>query len=71
MEFNDDAWALIEVKLGTNTDIDAAANNLLRLSQDIANHDAKPAFLIVVAKDKVTYQREDRVYVVPLGCLKP
>ncbi|MBR4237781.1 hypothetical protein IKQ02_05065 [bacterium] len=28
------------------------------------------AFLMVVTKDSLAYQREDGVYVIPLGCLK-
>ena len=55
MEFNDGAWALIKVKLGDQNDIDLAANNLRRLSEDITNHNAKPAFLMVVTKDRVAY----------------
>lgn len=71
MEFNDGAWALIEVKLGDQDDIDLAADNLHRLAKDVTNNHAKPAFLMVITKDQVAYQREDGVYVVPLGCLKP
>lgn len=55
MEFNDGAWALIKVKLGDQNDIDLAANNLRRLSEDITNHNAKPAFLMVVTKDHAAY----------------
>ncbi|WP_408072663.1 DUF4143 domain-containing protein [Butyrivibrio sp. JL13D10] len=71
IQFNDGSWALIEVKLGGEEDIKQAAENLIRIADDIDyEKSGKPAFLMVVTKNKVAYQMENGVYVVPLGCLK-
>ena len=64
-------WALIEVKLGGEEDIKQASENLIRIADDIDyEKSGKPAFLMVVTKNKVAYRMENGVYVVPLGCLK-
>ncbi len=70
IQFRDGDWALIEVKLGDFEDVDSAAQKLLKLSEDIVEDKEKPAFLMVITKDGLAYQREDGVYVVPLACLK-
>ncbi|MEG0217395.1 MAG: DUF4143 domain-containing protein [Raoultibacter sp.] len=67
----DGRWAPIEVKLGSK-EIDAGAANLLELAQKVDQKKmGSPAFLMVVTGTEFAYQREDGVYVVPLGCLKP
>lgn len=64
------SYALIEVKLG-GKEIDLAAENLLRLKNKIdTDRMKKPSFLMVITGTEYAYQREDDVYVVPLGCLK-
>ena len=71
IQFNDGSWALIEVKLGNEDDINKASENLIRIASDIDQEKTgKPAFLMVVTKNKVAYQMENGVYVVPLCCLK-
>jgi predicted AAA+ superfamily ATPase len=71
IQFNDGTWALIEVKLGGEEDIKVAAENLIRIAADIdMEKTGKSAFLMVVTKNKVAYQMENGVYVVPLCCLK-
>lgn len=68
--FEDGSWALVEVKLGGKNDIDAAANKLINIANDIdIDKTGSCAFLMVVTKDFLAYQREDGVYVIPLGCL--
>jgi uncharacterized protein len=71
LQFRDGSWSLIEVKLGSDADIEEAANHLLDIATDI---DTKKTgnfnFLMVITKDKFAYRREDGVYVVPLGCLR-
>ena len=71
LQFADGSWALIEVKLGGEDDIRKAADNLMKIADDI-DHErtGKPAFLMVVTKNKVAYRMENGVYVVPLCCLK-
>ena len=71
LQFKDGSWALIEVKLGGQDDILQASRNLLRIAGDIdTEKTGRPAFLMVVTKNKVAYQMENGVYVVPLCCLK-
>ena len=71
IQFSDGSWALIEVKLGGEEDIVRAGKNLIRIAEDIDyEKTGKPAFLMVVTKNKVAYRMENGVYVVPLCCLK-
>ena len=71
VQFADGSWALIEVKLGGEEDIRKAAENLIKIADDIDyERTGKPAFLMVVTKNKVAYRMENGVYVVPLCCLK-
>lgn len=71
LQFNDGTWALIEVKLGGDADIKKAADNLVKIADDIDyEKTGKPAFLMVVTKNKIAYQMDNGVYVVPLCCLK-
>lgn len=71
IQFRDGSWALVEVKLGNQEDVDIAASKLIKLANDIdAEKMGKPAFLMVVTKGAVALKREDGVYEIPLGCLK-
>ena len=71
IQFADGSWALIEVKLGGEDDIKQASENLIRIASDIdSEKTGKAAFLMVITKNKVAYQMENGVYVVPLCCLK-
>ena len=71
IQFNDGSWALIEVKLGGEDDIIQAGKNLVNIANDIDREKTgKPAFLMVITKNKVAYQMENGVYAVPLCCLK-
>lgn len=64
-------WAAIEVKLSLYH-VDEAAENLLSLKDKIdTDHMHSPAFLMVVTASEYAYRRNDGVYVVPLGCLRP
>ena len=71
LQFDDGSWALVEVKLGGEDDIRKAADSLIRIADDVdCEKTGKPAFLMVVTKNKVAYRMENGVYVVPLCCLK-
>ena len=71
IQFSDGSWALIEVKLGGEDDIVEAGNSLLKIANDIDyEKTGRPAFLMVVTKNKVAYRMDNGVYVVPLCCLK-
>ncbi len=72
IQFRNGSWALVEVKLGNGEDIASASNHLLKIANDIdRERTGNPAFLMVVTKDKVAYQDQNGVYIVPLACLKP
>lgn len=73
IHLNNGKWALIEIKLGGDSLINEGAINLIKLSNKI-DHDVmnKPSFLAVItAVDQFAYRREDGVFVIPIGCLKP
>ena len=71
IQFSDGSWALVEVKLGNEEDIKTASENLIKIALDIDyEKTGKPAFLMVVTKNKIAYRMENGVYVIPLACLK-
>jgi len=65
----DGRWAAFEVKLGQSL-VDEAARNLLSLA-DRVDQDAhgRPAALAVVTGWGAAYQRDDSVWVIPIGTL--
>lgn len=66
-------YGLVEIKLGGESLINEGAKSLLLLEQKI-NTDKMyaPSFkMVLTAIGQFSYQREDGVYVVPIGCLKP
>ncbi len=72
MQFRDGSYALMEVKLGGDRDVEDAAAKLIAIRDDIdPEKTGRPAFLMVITKGNVALCRKDGVYVVPLGCLKP
>ena len=54
-------------------EIDDAARKMEALADIVdEEREKKPAFMMVlVGVEKYAYRREDGVYVVPVGCLKP
>ena len=71
IQFADGSFALIEIKLGDDEDIDQASESLKAIAKDIDNEKTGSlAFMMVVTKNKVAKRREDGVYVVPLACLR-
>lgn len=72
IHFRDGSWALVEVKLGDQEEIDKGANNLLRIAADIDEEKTgRPAFLMVITKNLAAVRRSDGVYEIPLACLRP
>ncbi len=65
-------YGLVEIKLGGDDNIDAGAKALKTLAGKIDSDKMKaPSFLMVLtATGKFAYRRKDKVYVVPIGCLK-
>jgi hypothetical protein len=67
----DGSWAAVEVKMGAN-EFDSAAENLLKFVSRVNTIKMRePSFLMILSATEFAYRREDGVYVVPLGCLKP
>lgn len=66
-------YGLVEIKLGGESLIEEGAKNLLLLEQKI-NTDKMyaPSFkMVLTAVGQFAYRRDDGVYIVPIGCLKP
>lgn len=78
LHLGDERYALIECKLGSR-EIDDGAKHLLELKRLIEEHNLTekqmairvPDVLMVLTGGQYAYRREDGVYVVPIGCLKP
>ena len=71
VSLRDGRWAGVEVKLGRNEEEDAA-KNLNKLASKIDEEKMnKPSFLMILTAGQFAYRREDGIYVVPIGCLKP
>jgi predicted AAA+ superfamily ATPase len=66
-------YGLIEIKLGGEDDIEKGATVLKDLADKIDTTRMKnPSFMMVlVGLGRYAYRREDGVYIVPIGCLKP
>lgn len=71
VHLNDNRYALIECKLGSEK-IDEGAKNLLKINKLIEKNDKlnNPSFLAVLTGGEVAYTRSDGVKVIPIGCLK-
>lgn len=68
----DGSYALLEVKLGGEANINEGAANMLKLSASIdTDKMLVPSFMaVIVGVGKYAFRREDGVYVIPIGCLK-
>lgn len=66
------AYGLIEIKLGGERLISDGARTLTKLKDKINTQKMnEPSFLMILtAADSFGYQRDDGIYVVPIGCLK-
>lgn len=67
----DGRWGLVEIKLN-QSQADAASDSLRRVANKVDQTImGAPSFLLVVTADGYAYRRNDGVYVVPIGCLRP
>lgn len=66
------SYALLEVKLGGEKNIEEGASNLMALARNIDTEKMPaPSFLaVIVGVGQYAYRRKDGVYVIPIGCLK-
>ena len=70
VHLKDGRWGAIEVKMGTK-EIEIAAENLKKLREKINIDKMKePSFLMVLTATEFGYQRDDGVFITPIGCLK-
>lgn len=68
VELSDGSYGAIEIKLGTNTD-DEAATNLLKFSEQMTT---PPKFMAIInGLGGAIVRRPDRIYSLPITCLKP
>lgn len=71
LETDENEWAAIEIKLGFSH-INQAAENLLKFKEKVdVKTSGEPAFLAIVTAMGHAYQRQDGVYVLPIGTLRP
>ena len=66
-------YALVEIKLGGKKLVDEGAASLNKLASSIDTAKMQvPSFkMVLTAVGGMAYKREDDVYVVPIGCLRP
>ena len=66
------SYLLVKIKLGGDKLIEKSVENLIKLRNKIdTNIMSKPSFMMILtAVGKYAYQREDGIYIVPIGCLK-
>ena len=66
------SYALLEVKLGGEKNIEEGASNLMALARNIDTEKMPaPSFMaVIVGVGQYAYRRKDGVYVIPIGCLK-
>ena len=66
------SYALMEVKLGGEQNIEEGAKSMLALAENIdTDKMLAPSFMaVIVGVGQYAYQRKDGVYVIPIGCLK-
>ena len=71
IHLHDGRWAAIEIKLGSQRGIDEAVMNFNKLKSTIDMKVMKePSFYMIITSSGYAYQREDGIYVIPIGCLK-
>ena len=72
VERRDGAWIALEVKLGGEKAIDAAASALLKLREKVdPDHVGQPSHLVVVTSGGFGYLRPDGVQVMPITVMGP
>ena len=70
VHLKDGRWGAVEVKMGAK-EIEAAAENLKTLRNKVNVDKMKePSFLMVLTGGEFGYQRDDGVYIIPIGCLR-
>ena len=72
IHLRDGRWGAIEVKLGSMDRVEEGAENLKTLEKRIdVDAVGAPSFKMILTATEHAYCREDGIFVVPIGCLKP
>lgn len=71
MHLRNGHFALIEVKLGGGSLIEEGAKNLLKLQAKLNTQHAPSFLAVLTATGQYAYKREDSVWVIPIGALRP
>jgi len=73
IHLRDGRYGLVEIKLGGEMLINEGAESLMTLKNKLDTSKMnKPSFLMVLTGvGDIAYRRNDGIYVVPIGCLKP
>ncbi|MGD9887185.1 MAG: ATP-binding protein [Bacilli bacterium] len=70
IQLQDGSWGAIQVKMGSHL-FDDAADKLIKFATKIdIEKMQEPKFLAIISATEYAYQREDGVYIIPLGMLK-
>lgn len=71
VELDNGEWCAFEIKLGSDK-IDEAARSLLKIKRKLESHMIEPPKVmgVIVGLGSAAYQREDGIFVVPIGCLR-
>lgn len=66
------SYALLEIKLGGEKNINEGTANMLKLTASIdTDKMPAPSFMaVIIGVGKYAFRRDDGVYVIPIGCLK-
>lgn len=70
IHLNDNKYALVEIKLGSNEGIEEGAKNLNKITNDLDESMNKPIFSMIITAAGPCYKRNDGIYVVPINILK-
>ena len=73
VHFYGGAYGFVQMKLGGSPeDVDQAAEKMRDLDNNLGDKQRKPSFhMVLTGANNIAYRREDGLYVVPIGCLKP
>lgn len=70
IELSDGRWGAVEIKMGSNEE-EKAAKGLLNFRKNVDTKKmGEPSFLAIITATQVAHQRDDGVWLIPIGCLK-
>ncbi|HPX84294.1 MAG TPA: DUF4143 domain-containing protein [Bacilli bacterium] len=70
IQLYDGQWGAIQIKMGSHL-FDDAAEKLKKFAEKIDSDKMRePSFLAIISATEYAYQREDGVYVIPIGMMK-